>query len=82
MILSVLTSEPRILDEPKPVVGVMTLGESSMELAVWLWVKLKDELEVKFAINEALKHELEVAGCAIQHPARVVRLVPIAEKSA
>jgi small conductance mechanosensitive channel len=82
IIESVLTSEPRILSEPKPVVGLMTLGETSVELAVWMWVRLKDELEVKFAVNEALKRELEHGGCAIQYQTRVVRLVPIAEKSA
>lgn len=76
-IWKVLNAEPRILKDPAPIVGVMNLGESSVDLVVWSWVKASDFLSTKFFLNETLKAELEAAGCTIPFPQRDVHLYPV-----
>jgi small conductance mechanosensitive channel len=74
----VLNADERILQDPKPIVGVMNLGESSVDIVVWPWVKASDFLQVKFHLNETIKRELEAAGCSIPYPQRDVHLHNVA----
>lgn len=74
----VLNADERILKDPAPIVGVMNLGESSVDIVVWPWVKAPDFLAVKFHLNEAIKAELEAAGCSIPYPQRDVHLHTVA----
>ncbi len=71
-IWEVLNADPRILKDPAPVVGVMELAESSVNLVVWPWVARADFLQVKFDLNERIKAALESAGCSIPFPQRDV----------
>ncbi len=73
-IWKVLNSDERILKEPAPIVGVMNLGESSVDIVCWAWVKSPDFLQTKFFLNETVKTELEAAGCSIPYPQRDVHL--------
>ncbi len=73
-IWKVLKSDARILKEPAPIVGVMNLGESSVDIVCWAWVKSPDFLQTKFFLNETIKTELEAAGCSIPFPQRDVHL--------
>lgn len=73
-IWKVINEDARILKDPAPIVGVMNLGESSVDIVVWPWVKAPDFLAVKFHLNEAIKRELEAAGCSIPYPQRDVHL--------
>jgi len=70
----VLKSDERILEEPAAIVGVMELGESSVNIVVWFWVNSPDFLTTKMDITERLKVELEAAGCSIPYPQRDVHL--------
>lgn len=81
VIWKVLNADERILQDPKPIVGVMNLGESSVDIVVWPWVKASDFLQVKFYLNETIKRELEAAGCSIPYPQRDVHLHAVAAKS-
>ncbi len=82
VIWKVLNADERILKEPAPIVGVMNLGESSVDIVVWPWVNASDFLAVKFHLNETIKSELEAAGCSIPYPQRDVHLHNVAPKSA
>lgn len=73
-IWKVLNSDERILKDPAPIVGVMNLGESSVDIVCWAWVKSADFLQVKFFLTETVKTELEAAGCSIPFPQRDVHL--------
>lgn len=73
-IWKVLNSDERILKDPAPIVGVMTLNESSVDIVCWAWVNATDFLQVKFFLNETVKTELEAAGCSIPFPQRDVHL--------
>lgn len=78
----VLNADPRILKDPVAIVGVLELGSSSVDLAVWFWVKSPDFLATKLETLERLKGELEAAGCSIPYPQRDVHLFPAEAKSA
>jgi small conductance mechanosensitive channel len=71
-IWGVLRADARILQDPAPIVGVMNLGESAVEIVIWPWVKAGDFLAVKFDLNEGVKAALEAAGCTIPYPQRDV----------
>lgn len=70
----ILTADERILKDPAPIVGVMNLGESSVDIVCWAWVKSSDFLPVKFHLNETVKTELVKAGCSLPYPQRDVHL--------
>lgn len=71
----VLAANPRVLQDPKPMVGVAQLADSAIDIAVKPWVKVPDfspaGAEVNFAIVEAFRAE----GIAIPFPQREVRML-------
>lgn len=79
-IRNALNSDERILKDPEAIVGVMNLGESSVDIVVWFWVKAPDFLMTKMDMTERLKVDLEGAGCSIPYPQSDVHMFD--EKSA
>lgn len=69
-----LASDSRILKEPRPVIAVSELGESSVNLVCRPWVKPQDYWDVYFNIMEQGKLELEKNGITIPFPQRDVHL--------
>ncbi len=80
VIWEVLNADDRILKEPAPIVGVMELADSSVNIVVWPWAARANFLGVKFDLNERIKAGLESAGCSIPFPQRDVHLHPIEPK--
>lgn len=72
IILDVLEQDQRIFKEPAPIVGVIELGESSVNFAVWSWVNASDYLNVLFDLNETIKRRFDEAGINIPYPQREV----------
>ncbi len=70
----VLKSESRLLDEPTPVIMVLELADSSVNIAVRPWVNTSDYWAVRGDLLENLKRELEGAGLSIPYPQRDVHL--------
>jgi len=70
----VVAQDERILKEPKPVVAVAELGDSSVNLVCRPWVKPNQYWDVLFDITEAGKIALEEAGITIPFPQRDVHL--------
>ena len=81
-IWKVLNSDERILKDPEAIVGVMNLGESSVDIVVWFWVKSPDFLMTKMDMTERLKTELEGAGCSIPYPQSDVHMFQADSKPA
>lgn len=79
-IWAVLKADARILKDPAPIVGVMELADSSVNIVVWPWVARADFLQVKFDLNERIKAALEAAGCSIPFPQRDVHLFTVEPK--
>ncbi len=81
-IWKVINNDERILKDPEPIVGVMELGSSSVDIVAWFWVKSPDFLATKMETTERMKVELEAAGCSIPYPQRDVHLFQSESKSA
>ena len=82
VIWEVLHADERILKDPAPLVGVMELADSSVNLIVLPWVKRTDFLTTKMDLNEKVKTAIESAGCSIPFPQRDVHLHAVGQNSA
>ena len=71
----VLNTNPRVLKEPAPIVGVTLLADSSINIAIRPWVKVEDFIPAQVEINQAVAEELRAANISIPFPQREVRLL-------
>lgn len=74
----VLRSNPRVLQEPKPVVQTIMLGESSVSVAVRPWVHVPDFVAASGEISRAVLETLRSRGIVMPFPQREVRLISAA----
>ena len=72
---AIVKENPRVLDEPTPTIGVLELGESSVNFAVRPGVATSDYWDVHFQITEEVKQRFDEAGISIPFPQRDVHLV-------
>ncbi|MCZ6475814.1 MAG: mechanosensitive ion channel [Gammaproteobacteria bacterium] len=82
LIQGVLGQDNRILDEPAPVMLLVELGESSVDIAVRPWVKSSDYSQVRSDLLEHIKRALENAGLSIPYPQRDLHIVTQANADA
>jgi len=68
VLMSVLTSHPKVLNNPEPTVNVIELADSSVNFAVRPWCKTEDYWDVYFDITENTKIVLDNAGIEIPYP--------------
>ena len=68
VIEQVLGSEPRVLQDPAPFIGVAELGASSVDIHVRPWVKSSDYFATTCALKEALKLAFDERGISIPYP--------------
>ena len=68
VLLGVLTSNPKVLQDPPPSVNVLELAESSVNFAVRPFCKPEDYWDVYFATQEGCKLALDDAGIEIPYP--------------
>lgn len=73
-IMSVLKGHEKVLADPEPVVLVMELADSSVNIAARPWVNSADFWVVRSELMEQIKSALEAAGCSIPFPQRDVHL--------
>ena len=71
----VLSSNPRVLKEPAPIVGVTLLADSSINIAIRPWTKVEDFIPAQVEINQAVAEQLRAANISIPFPQREVRLL-------
>ncbi len=74
LILDLLTSDERVLEEPKPIVVVRGLGDSSVDLELRAWAKRTDYWDLNFDVTRAIKLALDEAGISIPYPHRQIVL--------
>lgn len=74
-ILLEIAEDERVLRDPEPVVHVVGLGDSSVNLSLRVWVATKDFWPVTFGFTERVKERFDEAGVGIPFPQRVVHLV-------
>lgn len=70
----IIASEPRVLQEPKPFVGVMEMADSSVNFAFRPWVKVEDYWDLYFQFTEQIKLRFDEEDITIPFPQRDVHL--------
>ncbi len=70
----IITSDPRVLSDPAPFVGVLELGESSVDFAFRPWVKSEDFWDVHFDMQEKVKLTFDEKGISIPFPQMDIHL--------
>jgi small conductance mechanosensitive channel len=71
VLLNVLTSHPKVINEPAPTVNLMELADSSINFAVRPWCNAEDYWTVYFEVTEQTKEALDAAGIEIPYPHQV-----------
>jgi small conductance mechanosensitive channel len=74
VIREVIDADPRILKDPEPTIGLVELGDSSVNFAVRPWVNSADYWGVYFDTHEAMKKRFDSEGISIPFPQRDVHL--------
>jgi small conductance mechanosensitive channel len=70
----IVNEEKRVLKDPAPTIAVLELADSSVNLAVRVWVKVPDYWGVFFDLTEKVKLTFDQEGVRIPFPQRDVHL--------
>ncbi|HAA22004.1 MAG TPA: mechanosensitive ion channel protein [Cytophagales bacterium] len=73
-LIELVKLDARILDEPAPAVVVSELGDSAVQLILWVWVKKEHFGDVLFSLRESTKSALQDHGISIPFPQHEVHL--------
>ena len=71
----VIANDSRFLKDPEPVVAVLELGASSVDIAFRPWVKAEDYWAAKFDTLQLVKETFDAEGISIPFPQRDVHIV-------
>ena len=74
-IRELVQANPRVLADPAPVIQVITLADSAVQIAVKPWVAVADYGTVGGELNLSLVEELRQRGIGIPYPQMDVRLI-------
>jgi small conductance mechanosensitive channel len=74
-IRDVVHANSRVLADPVPVIQVVTLADSAVQIAVRPWVAVTDFVPVTGELNVSLVEELRKREISIPYPQREVRLL-------
>ncbi|MFN3716754.1 MAG: mechanosensitive ion channel family protein [Thiobacillus sp.] len=74
-IRDLLAAHPRVLAAPEPVIRVLTLADSSVQIAVRPWTSVADFNAASSDITQAVLETFRDRGIAIPFPQREVRLL-------
>ena len=77
-----MLADSRILKDPKPLIAVAELADSSVNFFVRPWVKTEDYWAVRFDLTEKMKLEFDAAGLNIPFPQRDVHLYTMEQEAA
>ncbi|MEJ2130251.1 MAG: mechanosensitive ion channel [Gammaproteobacteria bacterium] len=74
LLIRMVEQDPRVLDEPAPLVAVSELGDSSVNFVVRAWVNASDYWGLFFDMQERTKQTFDVEGISIPFPQTDVHL--------
>ncbi len=77
-IRELVQANPRVLADPLPVIQVVALADSAVQIAVKPWVAVTDYGPVAGELNLSIAQELRRRGIAIPYPQREVRMLETA----
>jgi small conductance mechanosensitive channel len=70
----IAADEPRVLDDPAPLIKVESLGDSAVNILFRVWTARADWWDTKLDLIRRCKLALEAGGCSIPFPQRDVHL--------
>lgn len=71
----VAADEPRVLEDPAPLIAVEQLADSSVNILFRVWTARADWWTTKLDLLKRCKEALEAGGCSIPFPQRDVHLI-------
>lgn len=71
----IVADEPRILQDPAPLIKVDSLGDSSVNILFRVWTARADWWDTKLDLLQRCKEALEAGGISIPFPQRDVHLI-------
>jgi small conductance mechanosensitive channel len=74
-IRDVVQANARVLADPAPIIQVVGLADSSIQIAIKPWVAVTDYIVVVGELNVAIVEELRRRGIIIPYPQREIRLL-------
>ena len=75
MLEKIVADNPLVLDDPAATIGVLELGDNSVNFAVRPWVNTADYWDARCQIIQAVKQGFDEAGISIPFPQRDVHLI-------
>jgi small conductance mechanosensitive channel len=75
VLMNVLTANDKVMQDPAPFIGVLEMGDSSVNFAVRPHCLPKDYWDVFFSVNEEVKKALDKNAISIPFPQRDVHLI-------
>lgn len=79
ILLAIANADERVLQEPKPVVYLTSLGDNSVNISLRMWVKSADYWGVFFELQEQAKERFDAEGINFPFPQRTVHLAKQAD---
>lgn len=67
LILSAVSEDKMMLDDPAPIVRMSGYKESSISIDVLVWVKNEDYMEARYTLNETVKRLFDRSGIEIPY---------------
>ncbi|MFO7543275.1 MAG: mechanosensitive ion channel family protein [Thiobacillus sp.] len=74
-IRELLAAHPKILQEPEPMIRVLTLADSGVEIAIRPWTTVDDFYDTSSEITQTVLETFRARGITIPFPQREVRLL-------
>jgi len=79
VLIEIVSEHEKILKQPKPMIHLHTLGDSSVNFIVRPWTKTEDYWEVYWDLMREVKLRFDREGISIPFPQRDVHLYPVKE---
>ncbi len=70
-----VTANPRVLQDPAPVIGISLLGDSSINISVKPWVAISDYVPAQAELYQAIVEEFRTDNIQIPFPQREIRML-------
>lgn len=70
----ILAADARVLAEPAPMVFVLKLDDSSINIAAWAWVKEADYFQLQWDLPRRVKDRFDELGISIPFPQQDVHI--------
>ncbi len=70
-----MSADSRVLSDPEPTIGLLELGDNSVNFAVRPWVKTDDYWSLFFDLQEAVKLRYDDEGISIPYPQRDLHII-------